>query len=72
MLEGVEVAESGNKDEITLSGNDVDNVSQSAASIHQSCLVRNKGKFAVVSSITHIDKSQLLSDIRKFLDGICK
>ena len=35
MLEGVEVVESGTKDEISISGNDIDNVSQSAANIHQ-------------------------------------
>jgi len=42
LLEGVEVAESGAKDEILIFGNDIDHVSQSAASIHQSCLVKNK------------------------------
>jgi len=44
MLEGVEVSESkgGQKDELILQGNDVNNVSQSAASIKGSCLVRNK------------------------------
>ena len=33
MLDGVEVVESGTKDEISISGNDIDNVSQSAANI---------------------------------------
>ncbi|KAK4052663.1 60S ribosomal protein L9B [Microbotryomycetes sp. JL201] len=43
MLEGVTISESKNvKDEIALEGNDVENVSQSAASIHGACLVRNK------------------------------
>ncbi|EGG08584.1 uncharacterized protein MELLADRAFT_61894 [Melampsora larici-populina 98AG31] len=43
MLDGVTVAESKNqKDEITLEGLDLDKVSQSAASIHTSCLVKNK------------------------------
>lgn len=74
MLEGVTISEStgGQKDELVLQGNDINNVSQSggfrgvvqqleepslisphmiAASIKNSCLVRNK-------------------DIRKFLDGI--
>ncbi|KAK4696829.1 large subunit ribosomal protein L9e, partial [Phenoliferia sp. Uapishka_3] len=43
MLEGVTVIESTNqKDEIIIQGNDIDKVSQSAASIHGSCLVKNK------------------------------
>lgn len=41
MLEGVTVSESKTqKDEIILEGNDVQNVSQSAATIHGACLVR--------------------------------
>lgn len=46
MLEGVTISETGVKDEISLQGNDIDTVSQSAASIHTSCLVKNKGAFA--------------------------
>ncbi|KAL8287540.1 hypothetical protein RQP46_003398 [Phenoliferia psychrophenolica] len=43
MLEGVTVIEStSQKDEIIIQGNDIDKVSQSAASIHGSCLVKNK------------------------------
>ncbi|KAF2804882.1 60S ribosomal protein [Mytilinidion resinicola] len=43
MHEGVEVAMSANvKDQLELSGNSLDNVSQSAASIQQICKVRNK------------------------------
>ncbi|KAG9006639.1 hypothetical protein FRB94_000565 [Tulasnella sp. JGI-2019a] len=44
MLEGVTISESGpeRKDELILQGNDINNVSQSAASIKGSCLVRNK------------------------------
>lgn len=42
MLEGVTVSTTGIKDEIALVGNDIDNVSQSAASIQQSTRVTNK------------------------------
>ncbi|KAM0750706.1 large subunit ribosomal protein L9e, variant [Meredithblackwellia eburnea MCA 4105] len=43
MLEGVTITEStAQKDEIIIDGNDIDKVSQSAASIHGSCLVKRK------------------------------
>eukprot|EP01087_Luapelamoeba_hula_P009569 TRINITY_DN247_c0_g1_i1.p1 TRINITY_DN247_c0_g1~~TRINITY_DN247_c0_g1_i1.p1 ORF type:complete len:191 (+),score=30.43 TRINITY_DN247_c0_g1_i1:78-650(+) len=42
MLDGVTVRRSENKDEIILTGNSLELVSQSAANIHQSVLVKNK------------------------------
>lgn len=43
MLEGVTVETSTNvKDELVLTGNSLENVSQSAADIQQICRVRNK------------------------------
>ncbi|CAG8435330.1 5554_t:CDS:2 [Diversispora eburnea] len=43
MLEGVEIKVSENvKDELVLTGNDIENVSQSAAKIQQSTTVKNK------------------------------
>lgn len=43
MLAGVTVEASANvKDELVLSGNSLENVSQSAADIQQACHVRNK------------------------------
>jgi len=42
MLPGVKVTRSTEKDEIVLTGNDLELVSQSAANVHQSTLVKNK------------------------------
>jgi len=43
MLPGVTVVLSeGQKDELILSGNDIQNVSQSAATIRHACTVKNK------------------------------
>ena len=43
MLEGVKIARDDTvKDCLVLEGNDIDNVSKSAALIHMSCLVKRK------------------------------
>eukprot|EP00997_Jenningsia_sp_PLL12_P007597 NODE_4257_length_681_cov_68.403481_g3622_i0.p1 GENE.NODE_4257_length_681_cov_68.403481_g3622_i0~~NODE_4257_length_681_cov_68.403481_g3622_i0.p1 ORF type:complete len:190 (-),score=0.73 NODE_4257_length_681_cov_68.403481_g3622_i0:42-611(-) len=42
MLEGVTITETGNKDEIAIEGNDIEKVSQSAANVHTSTLVKRK------------------------------
>ena len=42
LLEGVTVVHTGVKDEISLTGNSIENVSQSAATIQQSTAVKNK------------------------------
>ncbi|KWU42823.1 ribosomal protein L6 [Rhodotorula sp. JG-1b] len=64
LLEGVTISESkAQKDEIILEGNDVDMVSQSAADIHGTCLVKNKDirKFldgVYVSARTHVTEPE--------------
>jgi len=63
MLEGVSVAHSsGAKDEITLSGNDIQAVSQSAASIQQSCAVKNKDIRKFLDGIYVSEKGLLVKD----------
>lgn len=59
MLEGVTVETSVNvKDEIVLSGNSLENVSQSAADIQQICRVRNKDiRKVYTSSCSRLEKT---------------
>ncbi|KAF9055452.1 ribosomal protein L6 [Hymenopellis radicata] len=63
MLDGVVVAESkAQKDELILVGNDIDNVSQSAASIHGVCRVRNKDIRKFLDGIYVSEKGAIKSD----------
>lgn len=62
MHEGVEVEISKNqKDELTITGNSLENVSQSAADIQQICRVRNKDIRKVRD--LHIEDVQTHADI---------
>ena len=60
MLTGVDVEISKNqKDELTLTGNSLENVSQSAADIQQICRVRNKDIRKVSRSMTAQDQTRV-------------
>ena len=70
MHPGVDVEASKNvKDEILLTGNDLENVSQSAADIQQICRVRNKDIRKVCISIRILALVASLTKIQ-FLDGL--
>ncbi|KAI8802112.1 ribosomal protein L6, alpha-beta domain-containing protein [Cladochytrium replicatum] len=63
MLDGVKVTHStGQKDEIILIGNDIQNVSQSAASIQQSCAVKNKDIRKFLDGIYVSDRSTVVKE----------
>ncbi|KAI6047415.1 ribosomal protein L6 [Pisolithus marmoratus] len=63
MLDGVTISESkAQKDELILEGNDIENVSQSAASIQGSCRVRNKDIRKFLDGIYVSDRTTIIQD----------
>ncbi|CED85243.1 Glucosyltransferase-Alg8p [Phaffia rhodozyma] len=63
MLEGVTISESKvQKDEIIIEGNDIQNVSQSCATIHGACLVKNKDIRKFLDGLYVSEKTTVVQD----------
>merc|ERR1712048_854228 len=62
-LPGVVITAGKNKDEIYLEGNSIDNVSQSAAAIHGSCLVKRKDIRKFLDGIYVYTKGEMGSEV---------
>jgi large subunit ribosomal protein L9e len=63
MHEGVDVEQSKNvKDELTITGNSLENVSQSAADIQQICKVRNKDIRKFLDGLYVSEKGNIIED----------
>ncbi|KAJ1890832.1 60S ribosomal protein L9B [Kickxella alabastrina] len=64
LLPGVDIVQTiGTKDELVLTGNDLTNVSQSAASIQQATRVRNKDIRKFLDGIYVSEKSTIIKDV---------
>ena len=63
MHPGVDVEASKNmKDQLELTGNSLENVSQSAADIHQACRVRNKDIRMFLDGLYVSERGNILGD----------